>query len=106
MYLTASAREVALEAGTGKDVWGYPMTTGRPSARGVAYWPGDKQNPPRVIFTSNRSLIALNASTGKIDPGFGKEGVVDMVVGYSGVPTVFRNLVMVGASVLELPVGD
>ena len=28
-----------------------------------------------------------------------------MVVGYSGVPTVFRNLVMVGASVLELPVG-
>jgi quinoprotein glucose dehydrogenase len=111
MYLTASARVVALEAATGKEVWSYPssatatVSTGRPSTRGVAYWPGDKQNPPRVIFTAGRNLIALNASTGKIDPGFGKEGVVDMVVGYSGVPTVFRNLVMVGASVLEVPVG-
>ncbi len=82
MYLTASARVVALEAATGKEVWSYTMTTGRPSTRGVAYWPGDKQNPPRVIFTAGRNLIALNASTGKIDPGFGKEGVVDMVVGY------------------------
>jgi quinoprotein glucose dehydrogenase len=105
MYLPASARVVALDAATGKEVWSYTMTTGRPSSRGVAYWPGDKQNPPRIIFTAGRNLIALNATTGKIDPGFGKEGVVDMVVGYSGVPTIFRNLVMVGASVLELPVG-
>lgn len=105
MYLPASARVVALDAATGKEVWSYTMTTGRPSTRGVAYWPGDKQNPPRIIFTSGRNLIALNATTGKIDPGFGKEGMVDMVVGYSGVPTIFRNLVMVGASVLEVPVG-
>ncbi len=105
MYLTASARVVALEAATGKEEWSYTVTNGRPSTRGVAYWPGDKQNPPRVIFTAGRNLVALNASTGKIDPGFGKEGVVDMVVGYSGVPTVFRNLVMVGTSVLEVPVG-
>jgi glucose dehydrogenase len=105
MYLPASARVVALDAATGKEVWGYTMTNGRPSTRGVAYWPGDKQNPPRIIFTSGRNLIALNAATGKIDPGFGKEGMVDMVIGYSGVPTVFRNLVMVGASVLEVPTG-
>ena len=106
MYLPASARVVALDAATGKEVWSYTVANGRPSTRGVAYWPGDKQNPPRIIFTAGRNLIALNATTGKIDPGFGKEGVVDMVVGYSGVPTIFRNLVMVGASVLELPVGQ
>ena len=106
MYVTASARVVAIEGATGKEVWSYTVTGGRPSTRGVAYWPGDTQNPPRIIFTSGRNLTALNATTGKIDPGFGKEGVVDMVVGYSGVPTVFRNLVMVGASVLELPVGQ
>ncbi len=106
MYLPASARVVALDAATGKEVWSYTMSNGRPSTRGVAYWPGDKQNPPRIIFTSGRNLVALNATTGKIDPGFGKEGMVDMVVGYSGVPTVFRNLVMVGASVLELPTGQ
>jgi quinoprotein glucose dehydrogenase len=106
MYTTASARVVALEGATGKEMWSYTVTNGRPSTRGVAYWPGDKQNPPRIIFTAGRNLIALNATTGKIDPGFGKEGAVDMVVGYSGIPTIFRNLVMVGASVLELPVGD
>jgi glucose dehydrogenase len=106
LYVTASDRVVALDGETGKEMWSYTVTGGRPSTRGVAYWPGDKQNPPRIIFTAGRNLMALNAGTGKIDPGFGKEGVVDMVVGYSGVPTIFRNLVMVGASVLELPVGD
>jgi quinoprotein glucose dehydrogenase len=106
MYVTASARVVALDAATGKEIWSYTVTNGRPSTRGVAYWAGDKQNPPRIIFTAGRSnLMALNANTGKVDPGFGKEGVVDLVVGYSGVPTIFRNLVMVGASVLELPTG-
>lgn len=105
LYVTASARVVALDGTTGKEVWSYTVTGARPSTRGVAYWPGDKQNPPRIIFTAGRNLIALNATTGKIDPGFGKEGVVDMVVGYGGVPTIFRNLVMVGASVLEVPVG-
>ncbi len=106
MYVTASARVVALDASSGKEVWSYTVTGGRPSTRGVAYWPGDKQNPPRIIFTTGRNLMALNAGTGKVDPGFGKEGSVDMVVGYNGVPTVFKNLVMVGAGVLELPVGD
>ena len=32
------------------------------------------QNPPRILFTSGSKLIALNANTGKIDPGFGNEG--------------------------------
>ncbi len=80
LYITASARVVALDGTTGKQVWSYTVTGARPSTRGVAYWPGDKQNPPRISFTAGRNLIALNATTGKIDPGFGKEGVVDMVV--------------------------
>ena len=105
MYLPASARVVALDASTGKEIWSYTVANGRPTPHGVAYWPGDKQNPPRIIFSTGRNLMALNASTGKVDPGFGKEGVVDMVVGYSGTPTIFKNLVMVGASVLELPTG-
>jgi quinoprotein glucose dehydrogenase len=106
MYVTASARVVALDASTGKEVWSYTVTDGRPSTRGVAYWPGDKQNPPRIIFTAGRgNLIALNANTGKLDPGFGKEGMVDMTIGYGGVPTVFRNVITVGAAVLEVPTG-
>jgi quinoprotein glucose dehydrogenase len=105
MYITASARVVALDAASGKEVWSYTVSGARPSTRGVAYWPGDKENPPRIIFTAGRNLIALNANTGKLDPGFGKEGMVDMVIGYGGVPTVFRNVVTVGAAVLEVPTG-
>ena len=66
----------------------------------MTYWPGDQNNPARIIFTTGHTMVGLNAKTGKLDPGFGKEGVVDLVVGYSGVPTIFRNLVMLGASVL------
>lgn len=105
MYLPAGNRVAALDSETGKEIWRYQLASGTASSRGVAYWSGDKDNPPRVIFTSGRNLIALNATTGKLDPGFGKEGIVDMVVGYSGVPTIFQNLVMVGASVLEVPTG-
>jgi quinoprotein glucose dehydrogenase len=53
------------------------------------------------LFTAGRNLIALNATSGKLDPGFGKEGVLDMVVPYNGVPTIFKNLVLVGASTGE-----
>ena len=104
MYIPAGNFVVALEPDTGKEMWRYKLSAGNASSRGVAYWPGDKQNPPRVIFTAGRSLVALNAHTGKLDPGFGTEGMVDMKVGYGGVPTIFRNVVTVGASVLETPV--
>jgi quinoprotein glucose dehydrogenase len=105
MYLPAGKRVLALDAETGKEVWRYDLQNGTASQRGVAYWFGDRQNPPRVLFTAGRNLIALNANTGKIDPGFGKEGQVDMVVPYSGVPTIYKNVAMIGASVGEVPLG-
>jgi len=105
MYLPAGSRVLALEADTGKEIWSYQLDKGQASTRGVAFWPGDGQNPPRIIFTTGNNLVALNAKTGKIDPGFGKEGSVDMVVPYSGVPTIYKNVVMVGATVGEVPVG-
>ncbi len=101
LYLSAQTRVMALEADTGKEIWRYEVQAGAASPRGVAYWPGDRQNPARVLFTAGRSLVGLNANTGKIDPGFGKEGTVDMVVPYNGVPTVYKNIVLVGASTGE-----
>ncbi|MGD1094768.1 MAG: PQQ-binding-like beta-propeller repeat protein [Bryobacteraceae bacterium] len=98
MYLTAANRVVALQPESGKEIWEYPITEGAPSRRGVAYWRGEGSNPPRILFTAGRRLIALNANTGKIDPGFGKEGEVDMVVPYNSVPLVFKNVVVVGAN--------
>ena len=55
MYLPAGKRVVALEPETGKEIWSYELTgQGNPSNRGVSYWPGDKNNPPRIIFTAGR----------------------------------------------------
>jgi len=101
LYLSTQTRVAALEPETGKELWSYDVPEGRASPRGVAYWPGDRQNPARILFTAGRNLIALNAGSGKLDPGFGKEGILDMVVPYNGVPTIFKNVVVVGASTGE-----
>jgi len=105
MYLPVGTRVVALDPTNGSEIWSYSLTSGVASLRGVSYWPGDKQNPPRILFTSGSKLIALNANTGKIDPGFGNEGEVDIVVPYSGVPTIYKNVAMLGATVGEVPSG-
>jgi glucose dehydrogenase len=101
MYISTQTRVVALVPETGKEVWSYDVQDGAASPRGVAYWPGDRQNPARILVTVGRRLLALNAVTGEASTGFGKDGVVDMVVPYNGVPTVFKNLILVGASTGE-----
>lgn len=96
MYLPAGNRVVALDPETGREIWRYDLGKAIASQRGVAYWPGDKSNPPRILFTAGHKMIALNANTGKLDPGFGKEGEMTMDVPFAGVPTVFRNMIFVG----------
>jgi glucose dehydrogenase len=104
MYLTAGKRVLALDPETGKEIWTYTLTgAGNPSNRGVTYWPGDRNNPPRIIFTAGRRMLALNAKTGTVDPGFGKEGEVDLVVPYNSPPTIYGNFVFAGANVPEQP---
>ena len=104
MYISAQTRIAALNPETGKEVWRYDVPDGHASPRGVAYWAGDKQNS-RIFFTSGRNLIALAAATGKIDPAFGNQGTVDMVVPYAGVPTIIKNVIAVGATTGELETG-
>jgi quinoprotein glucose dehydrogenase len=79
MYLTAGPRVLALQPETGKEVWRYEAKA-PVSKRGVSYWPGDKDTPPRIIATSDLNMIALNPKTGRLVPGFGNEGVVRMTV--------------------------
>ena len=64
MYLPAGDRVVALEPETGEELWTYELNDGLASFRGVSYWPGDRYNPPRIIFTTGRKMMALNAITG------------------------------------------
>ena len=103
MYMTAGARVLALDADTGQELWVHEQKQGRPSNRGVTWWPGDTNHSPRVIFTAGPRMIALNAKTGKLDPGFGKEGEVDLVVPYNSPPAIYKNMLFLGANVPELP---
>src|SRR5712692_2732914 len=102
LYLATLKSVLALDAESGKEIWRYDSRTA-PSRRAVAYWPGDRNNPPRIVFTSGRRMIGLNANTGKLDPGFGKEGEVDLAVPYESAPVVYKNLMFVGANVPESP---
>jgi glucose dehydrogenase len=98
MYVAASDHVAALEPDTGHEVWRYLVKGGVPSRRAVAYWPGDATNPPRILFTSERRLIALTARTGVPVGSFGADGVVDMVAPYHSAPTVYKNLLILGTN--------
>jgi glucose dehydrogenase len=98
LYAPAGNRVVALDPETGKEIWRYELKTGLASQRGLAYWPGDRNNPPRIIFTTGHKMVGLNANTGRIDPGFGKEGEVDLEVTYAGAPTIYKNLILLGTN--------
>jgi len=83
-----------------------PPTVGTPSSRGVAYWAGDGATPARLFFTAGRRLAALRVSDGQLDTTFGTGGSIDINVPYGGVPTIFQNLVILGASNGEVSVGN
>lgn len=118
---TQSNRVIALDPETGREIWIYDPHAkwqGEPGIRahrGVAYWPGDKGTPPRILYgTLDGRLIALNAKTGKPIPGFGKEGEVnlragvgdqfpDSIYGVTSPPAIYRDLAITGSEVPESP---
>jgi len=99
MYLPAGNRVLALDPDTGKEIWVYERKNGLVSARGVAYWRGDGKNPPRLFFTSGHKMVALDAKTGQPAPGFGDGGEITMDVPFAEVPTIYKDIILVGANV-------
>jgi outer membrane protein assembly factor BamB len=96
MYFPAGNQVVALDADTGKEIWLHQTVGGSVQTRAVGYWPGDRTNPARVLYTVGTKMLALNAATGNTDPGFGKEGVVDIEITWGGAPYVYKNLIIMG----------
>jgi quinoprotein glucose dehydrogenase len=73
----------ALEPETGKVIWKWesPLNI---HGRGIAYWPGDENTAPRLIFATDRGMImAVDVTTGKPAKGFGRGGQIDAYVGVS-----------------------
>ena len=118
----------ALEPETGKVLWEYTANAdyrgNEGSMRSLAYWPGDKQTPPQILFgTEDGELYSLNAKTGKLNPGFGNEGIVNLKTpevmngfptlhhGLTSAPSVYKNLVFTGSHIVDQtgvkgPAGD
>jgi quinoprotein glucose dehydrogenase len=84
LYFTAGDRRavVAADAGSGETLWVWrtgdaPTPAVRRNSRGVAYWT-DGSEERIITVTPEYKLVALNASTGQLVPGFGVGGVVDL----------------------------
>jgi glucose dehydrogenase len=100
---------VALEPETGEEVWTYDLGKASGTLRGVTYWQGDKDARAQIfVGTSDGALIALDAKTGKLVPGFGNKGMVDLRPGvtekFPDAPyhistpgVIYRNLIIAGA---------
>jgi quinoprotein glucose dehydrogenase len=120
LYSTAGTRRavIALDAATGELLWTHTEIEGargaaaprQLSGRGLAYWSDGKEE--RILYvTPGYRLVALDAKTGALAAGFGKNGVVDLKldddqeidpitgeVGLHATPVVARNVVIVGAA--------
>jgi quinoprotein glucose dehydrogenase len=87
----------------------YQRAPRRNSGRGVAYWTDGKEE--RIVTISpGFHLVALNAKTGVPVPGFGQNGVVDLMtqldldykgdpigrIGNSSPPVIANDVVIVG----------
>jgi glucose dehydrogenase len=107
MYLPARGNEVlALDADTGKEIWRYQMPQFvATEARGVAYWPGEAGLAPRILLTAGPRLLALDAATGRPAAGFGRDGYVEIMVPWRGVPVVYKHVAILGAYPGEVPLG-
>jgi quinoprotein glucose dehydrogenase len=112
MYVPSFDRVVALDGATGEEVWSYTLPRAasdeRPptaSARGVAYWPGDSRATARIFFMSGSNLMALDAVSGEPARRFGTDGRIDVGVPYGAAPTIYNNVIIIGAATGEVPQG-
>lgn len=79
----------ALDAATGKIKWETkpPNLAGR-NPRGETFWTDGKER--RLLVARGAVVTSLNADTGKIDPGFGVEGDVNLNDHLRGLPSENR----------------
>ena len=111
MYLLGRRNSiVAVDAATGKQIWGHGVERGSPGNRGINYWESKDRADRRLIYAASGGLFALDARTGRPIETFGAGGKVDMRTGElralgnpSGTPgRVFENLFITGSNTGEM----
>jgi quinoprotein glucose dehydrogenase len=120
LFSTAGTRRavVALDPASGEMLWMHSEHEGargqaaprQLSGRGLAYWSDGKDE--RILYvTPGYRLVALDARTGELVAGFGRNGIVDLKqefdqqldlntapVGLHATPLVAKDVVIVGAA--------
>jgi quinoprotein glucose dehydrogenase len=96
LFTVATNRRIAfgLNPATGAELWKWTLDEGirwqkaprQYAGRGLAYWTDGNQERV-IVVTPGYHLASLDAKTGKPDPKFGTNGVVDLMAGL-GYPLV------------------
>lgn len=99
LYTAAAGRIVALRADTGSEIWRQSLDTNAPvPRRGLAYWPGERGQPARILCIVGRRLVAYDAVNGRKLPAFGVGGEIEMPVGFQAAPLLFEDRLIVGST--------
>jgi quinoprotein glucose dehydrogenase len=105
MYLPTGNAVVALEAHTGRELWRHAVEGGT-IRRSVTWWAGDGALKPRLFYNTGSKITALVAETGQVDTAFGENGSIAIEgTPYGYPPTIYRNVMLIGASTAEMPRG-
>ena len=114
LYATsANQGAYAINAATGKLIWSFDPLNGKNGTevnRGLTFWESGKDK--RILTSADDNLIALDARTGKLIPGFGNGGKVnlkaglrddeksiDFYVSLTSPGGVYKNLIIIGCRV-------
>ena len=109
MYLPVGNAVVALEAHTGRELWRHAVEGGL-ARRAVSYWPGQGEGSgrmsARLFYSTGGAIHALDPRTGEPVAGFGTGGSVAIEgTPYGSPPSVFGNVLIIGANTAEQPRG-
>ena len=118
---TSHGQVAALDPVTGQELWVYdpksyqiPKPNMQPlRTRGIEYWT-DGEHERIFVATIGRQLVSIDVATGKPDPAFGDNGMVDLTgdlgplegremnnITHSAPPIVVRNSVIVGSKMFD-----
>jgi len=105
----------ALDAASGRELWTFDPQIGHvglSNMRGLTYWRSASGKDARLFFTTGHYLMALDAGSGKLLPGFGRDGRVDLRAGLGreidkvsiNAPSpgvIYGDLIIMGSAVTE-----